>query len=529
MMGRSVRSPAYYRRADAELFSSMSQERPYDTDLLEVTCLMGEVSLGGRDSLQSQRDIPHSSGLVQSVPDEVLAEIFQAGRDSDDSVNIDYSSLPFPHPFPHLVSSVSRRWRDVALNSPRLWTTIVINCDQMTYRREGSPCKDSSLCIERSKACLLDITILTRSSFRDYHLENNLQTAMDQIMPHTSRWRRFTVNNLRSQNMIDAVIPRLRTASAPHLRYFQITFDFPTPTYASSNACVRLFTEGAASLTDARLIGTYIYTPPLTGLTYLQFGGTPLEDMEITVNFLRDLVTAPLFLIKLDLQRLDIVFPLDTTSSVSDIQIPSLCSLVMSRVSSRGHDFWKLFSLFSLPKLDTLTLAHMSQFSEPLTDIGHQIYATVTVLGLLHCNHIHHSLAKSLYSSFPSINQLDVVGSSGLVLEPPYVRYDGDLAVIWPRLETITITYPVTYGMIRDFIDNRKEMGHPLGVVNVWSRIRRKREVCKLDYGFKSRFQYAPGLASAIEEVEYEEYDDRRYEEEHLSSRDFEGYEGDSG
>ena len=235
--------------------------------------------------------------------------------------------------------------------------------------------------------------------------------------------------------------------------------------------------------------------------------------MKITVNFLHDLITAPLFLIKLDLQRLDIVFPLNTTSSVSDIQIPSLCFLVMSNVTSRGRDFWKLFSLFSLPKLDTLSLSYMSQFSEPLTDIPHQSYPTVTGLGLLHCNHIHPSVAKSLYSSFPSIYRLGLVESSGLVLEPRYVWHDGDFAAIWPDLKTITITYPVTFGMICDFIDRRKEVGHPLRVVNVWSPIRRKMEVFKLDYAFKFTYEYAPGLESAIEEVEYEEREDRDEEE----------------
>jgi hypothetical protein len=94
-----------------------------------------------------------------------------------------------------------------------------------------------------------------------------------------------------------------------------------------------------------------------------------------------------------------------------------LCSLVMNGVSSPTLHFWKLFSPFSLPKLESkLVIAHMwhfSDFSEPFTDIGPQSYATVTVLQLVDCCHIHHSLVKSLYSLFLSIIQLD---SSGLVL-----------------------------------------------------------------------------------------------------------------
>jgi hypothetical protein len=486
---------------------------------------MGEVSLGGGDSLDNQRDIPRSSDWTQSVPDDVLAEIFQAGtsmcRDPVGIHTIYDPQLPVL-PFPHLVSSVSRRWRGVALSSPRLWTTIVFNCNRTT-NHEGP-----SLWIKRSGVCLLDITISMDPWLWGSGLEFNLQSAMDQIMPHTGRWRRFTVDNL-PRNMVETVVLRLRTASAPHLRDFKMALsrDDGFETDAASTVCDRLFTGGAASLTEARLIGVYIYTPPLTGLTYLQLGGTYQATKKITANCLRDLLTASPFLINLVLHHLDIAFPLNTTSSVSNIQIPSLCSLTIANVSSHALDFWKLFSLFSLPKLETLMLASMSQFSEPLTDIGHQSHATVTILQLVKCGRIHHSLAKSLYSSFPCIIQLDLVASSGLVLEHPHVRSDGDLAIIWPHLNTITITYPVEYETICDFIDNRKEMGHPLGTVNVWSRIRQQMEVFKLDYVSKSKFQYPAGLKSAIEEVKHEEYEDS-YEEEHLTSRDFDGYEYDS-
>jgi hypothetical protein len=199
----------------------------------------------------------------------------------------------------------------------------------------------------------------------------------------------------------------------------------------------------------------------------------------------------------------------------------------MSRVSSRTLDFWKLFSLLSLPKLETLALAHMWQFSEPFTDVVHS-HATVTTLRLVKCGCIHHSLAKSLYSSFPSIIQLDLVDSSGLVLEHPHVRNDGDLAIIWPHLESITISYPVKYETICEFINNRKEMGHPLGTVNVWSRIRRQMEVLELDYVSKSKVQYPAGLKTAIEEVANEEWEDRWEEENGISSKDADWYGNDS-
>ena len=492
-------------------FSSMSQERHHD--LSKATFLFGEVSLGGCDSLGNQRGIPRPSDLMQLVPDDVLAEIFQAGTAKhgdpvDGPIGIDD---PPVLPFPHLVSSVSRRWRGVALSSPRLWTTIVFNCTGMT-NHEGP-----SLWIERSGECFLDITISIDPWAWGSGFGVNLQSAMDQIMPHTSRWRRFTVGSLAG-DMVERVVQHLRAASAPHLRDFKMTLShdggfgyFRTPTNANSTIRDHIFTGGAVSLTEARLIGFYIYTPPLTGLTDLQLGGTYQATKEITANCLHDLLTASPFLINLELQCLDIVFPLKTTSGVSDIQIPSLRSLTMNKVSSGVLSFWKLFTLFLLPRLETLALVSMSQLSEPPTDISHHSHATVTVLQLVKCGRIHHSLAESLHSSFPSLIQLDLVDSSGLIQEHPHV---------WSHLKTITITYPVKNGIICDFINNQKEMGLPLDTVNVWSRIRQQMEVFKLDYVSKS---YLTGLKSAIENVELEEY-----EQEHLTSEDFDRYGDDS-
>jgi hypothetical protein len=73
---------------------------------------MGEVSLGGHDSLENQRDVPRSSNLMQLVSDDVLAEIFQAGTsmcNNPDRIHPVDVDNPQVLPFPHLVSSVS--WR----------------------------------------------------------------------------------------------------------------------------------------------------------------------------------------------------------------------------------------------------------------------------------------------------------------------------------------------------------------------------------------------------------------------------------
>jgi hypothetical protein len=348
---------------------------------------------------------------------------------------------------------------------------------------------------------------------------------MDQIIPHISRWYRFRVGTL-SRNTVETVVAPLRTASAPHLRDLKMLSDNDNSLRAlltnTSSIRDRIFTGGAPSLAEVRLTGPYcLYTPPFTRLTYLELGGFYQSiNITVTANWLRDLLTGSPFLTDLVLQHLDIEFPLNT--SVSDIQIPSLCSLAMIS-SSHRPSFWKLFSLLSLPKLETLVICQMSQLGEMFLEFGPQSYPTVTVLELVKCGRIHQSLAESLYSSLPSIIHFSLIESSGMIPEHPHVRSDSDGPVIWPHLKTVTISYPLKYETICDFIDNREKMGHPLETVHVWSRIRWKiAAVIKLDNESKSNPLYLVGLESAIEEVEYEEYDER--DEEHLTSNDFDWY-----
>ncbi|KZP25226.1 hypothetical protein FIBSPDRAFT_396244 [Athelia psychrophila] len=61
-------------------------------------------------------DITNSVAPVSSIPNEVLAAIFEAGH-SIDSIQ-DY------WPFELAVSAVTSHWREVALRTPRLWTRI---------------------------------------------------------------------------------------------------------------------------------------------------------------------------------------------------------------------------------------------------------------------------------------------------------------------------------------------------------------------------------------------------------------------
>ena len=356
---------------------------------------------------------------------------------------------------------------------------------------------------------------------------------MDQIIPHIGRWHWFTVETL-PQSMLETVVPRLRTASAPYLRHFDMTVNQDI-FEITDNICGHIFTGGAASLASARIIGLcYMYTPPLGGLTFLQLGGRcePITTVQVTAEDLRDLLTAATSLIHLALQCLDIVFP--SNSTVSDIQIPSLRSLSVN-LAYCGPSFLRLVSLLSLPNLETLNLAHISRAHVQFIDPGAQRYAALRTLKIFYCRAVLPSLSKSLFTSFPSITHLYLIESSESVL----AQSDGDLAIAWPLLKFITFSNPVSTSLICNFIDTRKEMGHPLTTIYVprrlltsseaaWSRVRQEIEVLEVDDA--ESLQYPGGRLLDVElesGSEDEAEDDYDYEDEDYYDdygRDFEDW-----
>ncbi|KAK0219483.1 hypothetical protein EDD85DRAFT_348702 [Armillaria nabsnona] len=77
----------------------------------------------------AQSDIEDAKKLLhpmRSIPDDVLSEIFQhcAGGSLVTSDSLDLHNCPWT------ISYVSRRWRDLSLSLPRLWTSIAVNFGQ---------------------------------------------------------------------------------------------------------------------------------------------------------------------------------------------------------------------------------------------------------------------------------------------------------------------------------------------------------------------------------------------------------------
>lgn len=414
---------------------------------------------------------PALSSSIRSLPNEILAYIFTIGA----------STRPRRHdelPFPLLVSSINVEWRDVAVNSPPVWSNLIFANDVQSDHW----C--ATIWLPRSGAHPLDITIDLLGRTKDH--------IMDLILPHVARWRKLSVTAWDRRDMEDVLLP-LRTLPAPLLQHveFRCNEDEDPSFWELHNHCLAL---DAPSLKSIRLRGLCTQcAPPLVGLTALHLDSHKIFP---THSELSDLITASPALNTLMLRLLRITFPADKDLPV--INIPSLRSLVMN-FRHCELTFVHLFSLLSTPALESLELIRMDRFQ--ISDVIERLhlpscslprYQNVHTLKLFHfggpgdgnCISDNHRLHE-FFGLFPNVLSLYRVESE-------------EEFVIHPHLEFLkSITFSSTQKeQIREWLCNevegRHSKGQPLTTVlvsqytktldeDVWPKMRDIVEVVDLD------------------------------------------------
>ncbi|KIM43862.1 hypothetical protein M413DRAFT_443738 [Hebeloma cylindrosporum] len=191
---------------------------------------------------------------ISSLPVELLSEIFTlcalaAGEPSPSSDDAEYSppivttdSLRATL----LLSSVNRKWRDVVLHQPNLWSNLCITAELISQTDDedgifaSSPQKSSSrfnasyiiACLQRSRQCPINIFIDARDEewnftepdvgidFGEVHppplfSSEHMSTVVSLLLPHLSRWGSLTVLTDTWAPMHTAL-----TAINPHINAF---------------------------------------------------------------------------------------------------------------------------------------------------------------------------------------------------------------------------------------------------------------------------------------------------------------------
>ncbi|TDL26220.1 hypothetical protein BD410DRAFT_784290 [Rickenella mellea] len=136
---------------------------------------------------------------LELMPDEILADIFQAGHDMDQHGH---------YRFALSVSQVSRRFRDVALNTPRLWTRLWL---------EDHPLQVFAFLARSSTVSALEINAISSHD----HV-TVLSSFLNLLVPHSNRWLSLRFKDNKQTRL---ALHSHTNIQLPNLRHIEVLYD----------------------------------------------------------------------------------------------------------------------------------------------------------------------------------------------------------------------------------------------------------------------------------------------------------------
>jgi hypothetical protein len=268
---------------------------------------------------------------ICSLPEELLVAIAaagQEGRASTRAVDLQPAKEVFKSEW--ALSHTSRRFRNVVVGAPALWTFIEILLDF-----PGSV-KIFKLYLQRSRACKISVTFRCPFSADEGLLKNCLR----QIVRNLGRLWRLAV--MLGTEPVEALAP-LRNVEAPHLQHLEVITNY------ANTECIEIFSSGAPRLSFLKIDGPKFalpkssWTAALTRLELWQGQEERNNDVLVAIT-----AQCP----RLAHLHLDISW-LSAEVTRSRFHIPTLRSLHL-KVSDHGGGQFKLaatLDLFDAPSL----------------------------------------------------------------------------------------------------------------------------------------------------------------------------------
>ncbi|KAJ6571707.1 hypothetical protein B0H19DRAFT_1130810 [Mycena capillaripes] len=183
---------------------------------------------------------------ISDLPNELLVAIATAGQEGRVP---DTDPQPMVSKTEWTLSHLSRRFRDIIVGAPALWTIVEANLNA-----EGSV-EILKLYLERSRACDIWAT-LRRPSVGSVDDLKLIEKRINQIFPHVHRMRRLRIV-LRTTTGGLLLAP-FRDISAPNLQHLELVL---THFSSLSTGPVELFVPGAPKLTSLIMDGFKLQLP----------------------------------------------------------------------------------------------------------------------------------------------------------------------------------------------------------------------------------------------------------------------------
>jgi hypothetical protein len=418
------------------------------------------------------------NAITYNLPIETISTIFEIGLSESPFLATSPTRVaffedkwsPLPTPFEIVVSSVSRRWRNVALQTPRLWTRVYINVAQSAHEL-----LDLYLC--RSKVCLLDIT-LSRRKLRwerdrdlsapdsDAKVIIECKRYLEQLVPHVGRWREFSMRrDDRTLPLFDA-LAGLANLNAPVLETLMLE--------GCRGLTRKVFSAGAPRLSSVELIGVPLW-PPLEAVKHLKL--YPSSQYQLGHAQFRHLIQPMRSAVNLHLQS-NIVG--ESPAGHPPIDLPSvICLEIDIRGAQNGNG---VLPILDLPSVETLTIrgdmdnAIMTFTRSPL------LYPNVRFLKVTGSFEYFHGAESPVATTLECISLFPSVQDIAFHAVDPtpifHALYDRQLTdeLLWPQLSSVTVVLAnrakVSYkkqlwGNIVKLVANRAQLGHPISSIKL--------------------------------------------------------------
>ncbi|KAI3615734.1 hypothetical protein WG66_010302 [Moniliophthora roreri] len=419
---------------------------------------------------------PTSSGsdiiAVHRLPNELLTLIFEEGScfASPRMFEPKYPSIPVQPvntiSFMLTVLHVCRRWREVAIHTPALWTSLLVSrpnsldpeklLDLKDYQK---PMDWVAKAIKRSQHLPLDVT-LDCSNIAPV-------PAIKQLIPESHRWRSLSIIVPCVQSL-PLILSNLREVDAPLLESLEITANKLHTDRDPILEDVPPFFNSTPKLTHVRLNRVHLQwdAKPLHQLTTLELRFIVWPDF----HELRHLLLHSPTLENLVLHFDDNAFTNLDRQGRAPIPIPCLRSLELRFFYEGSQNVVPLIQLFSIPTLESLTLKDFSCADWCRVLPYFRSYAASypalrsltlsNVKGLIYVD-------SSTVRAFPQLEKLCLVNVysnafSRLLLEER--TRDGYNALVWPKLHTLRIEKDKDAKMelLQDAIAARLTMSRPI-------------------------------------------------------------------
>ncbi|KAJ7623915.1 hypothetical protein DFH06DRAFT_758251 [Mycena polygramma] len=323
----------------ARLEADRARVAELQTQILHLERSLSKLRI---EKTRTQERLDSYTYPVLSLPNELVSEIFV------------HTLPPYPD-FPDLIgpfsptplSQICRRWREVALATPELWSAL----SSLDNNRHGQELRIFELWLERSRHCPLSINLWPDVGWASDEL-------VDAVIPHRARWQYLKID-LGVENL------RILDGPMPLLRHLEVALADGTPESVSLHEVPLLRT---VALDDVAALRVVLPWAQLTSLTLLNV--YPSECVPILIQA-HSLVHC----------ELDLCFDEFGIGPRRDITLPYLESLVFTDAGGSATD---LLPTLIIPALRNLKIPESFLASNPVESLTALISKTGGRLKELH-------------------------------------------------------------------------------------------------------------------------------------------------